>query len=103
MVDTSVDEMDSNVKLALCRSDSPLYLVIFGLTKYRASEVTAGIICGNLPSLPAFIRHAAGKEQHGGMIEVDSRRIDYIQHERPSHPDKLPDMVFLAEARGEVV
>ncbi|KAF2646565.1 hypothetical protein P280DRAFT_503121 [Massarina eburnea CBS 473.64] len=86
-VDTSVDEMESNVKLALC----------------RASEVTAGIICGNLPSFPAFIRHVKGERKTSGMIEVDSPRIEDLQHVYPSHPEKLPEMVFLAEARSEVV
>ncbi|KAF2249149.1 hypothetical protein BU26DRAFT_519312 [Trematosphaeria pertusa] len=86
MLNTSEDEMDSNVRLALCRT----------------SEVTAGIVCGNLPSLPAFIRHARGKDQSSGVVVQAKPRGGDLE-KLPSMPDKMPELVFLAGARGEVI
>jgi len=60
--------------------------------------VTAGIVCGNLPSLSALIRKK-GKEQIGGMIAPDANRFK----KPPTNLDNMPDLVFLGGARGEVV
>ncbi|KAF2188507.1 hypothetical protein K469DRAFT_458724, partial [Zopfia rhizophila CBS 207.26] len=53
MLDQTGESMDEKITLALC----------------MASEIAAGIVCGNLPSLPAFIRHIRGRGRKSESLE----------------------------------
>ena len=68
----------------------------------RTSEVTGGMVCGNLPSLPAFVRHVRGEDQSSGVVLQEKPQSGDAE-KLPSSSDKMPNLVFLAEARSEVL
>lgn len=70
---------------------------------FRAAEATAGIICGNLPSLPAFIKHFRAKyhdSKSGSRTEPPSDHEMTVARNNEqylSSPDQMPDLIFVQE------
>lgn len=74
------------------------------LTYNRAAELTAGILCGNLPSVLAFIKYLKDRKQPRGTLTLvpslpESKGVE----KQPPSSDDIPDLIFLEDARKEIV